>query len=86
MPRTDGEKGPYVVTDPERILASRRENILRRHRPSDDPELLEANAKRRVLSLRAAIQREANSDPPLSAEQRTQLAMLLLRPDAGDKG
>jgi hypothetical protein len=84
--RPAGPKRPYVVKDHERVIASRRENSLGYYRPPDDPELLEANRVRRALALQAAIQREADSDPPLSLEQRSQLAMLLLRPNAGDKG
>jgi hypothetical protein len=68
------------VADHERVVTSRRENSLRRYRPADDPELREATRARKIAALAAAIQREADSDPPLSLEQRSQLAILLLRP------
>jgi len=91
MPRPQGRpkkqpgdpKGPYVA-DPERVFTSRRENMLRRYREPDDPELIEATQARKIAALKAAIRREADSDPALTDEQRTKLALLLLRPSTGD--
>jgi hypothetical protein len=67
----------------ERIIASRRENALKRYRSRNDPVLLEATRNRKQAALIEAIKREAESDPPLSMEQRSQLAILLLRPSGG---
>lgn len=67
----------------ERIVASRRENALKRYRSPNDPVLLEATRNRKQAALIEAIKREAESDPPLSMEQRSQLAILLLRPSGG---
>jgi hypothetical protein len=78
--RPRGKGGPYVA-DPERVATSRRENILRRYREPDDPELIEASQARKTAAVKAAIRREAETDPPLTQEQRTQLAMLLLYPE-----
>jgi hypothetical protein len=63
----------------ERIVAGRRENALKRYRPPNDPLVLEATCNRKAAALRDTIRREAESDPPLSLEQRSQLAILLLR-------
>jgi hypothetical protein len=84
MPERIAATKRKYVADPERVVASRRENSLRRLRPPNDPDLIEANRVRRVLALEAAIKREADSDPPLSMEQRSQLAVLLLHPSGGD--
>ena len=66
---------------PERIAATKRTYVA-----DNDPDLIEANRVRRVLALQAAIKREADSDPPLSMEQRTQLAILLLHPSEPSGG
>jgi hypothetical protein len=84
VPPPAGAKRSYVIKDAELVIAARRANSLKHRRPPDDPELLEANKRHSFLSLQAAIQREAANDPPLSCEQRSQLAILLLRPNAGD--
>lgn len=63
----------------ERITTSRRENALRRHRPADDPELLAATTERKTAALAAHITKLVDAAPPLTAEQRDRLA-LLLRP------
>jgi hypothetical protein len=65
----------------ERIIASRRENALKRYRPANDPLVVEATRKRKVAALAEAIRQEAESDPPLTAEQRARLAVLLLGKD-----
>jgi hypothetical protein len=52
-----------------------------RHHPSADTG--ELRRELRKASLAEGIQREAESDPPLSLEQRSELAILLLRSSGG---
>jgi hypothetical protein len=54
---------------------------LSRSRTPDDPELLDARRNMRTESLAAHIARVVAEAPPLTAEQRDRLA-LLLRPVA----
>ena len=61
-------------------------NALQRHRPSDDPAIAAARMDLREAKLAEEIAREAEADPPLSIEQRSRLAVLLLRPNAGGGG
>jgi hypothetical protein len=68
MPKSDHSK-----------VASR-VGILSRHRKPDDPDLRQARADLAEARLREAIQREAANDPPLTVEQRSRLAVLLLAP------
>lgn len=56
---------------------------LTRHREPDDPDLDEARRDFRAERLAAAIQREVDRSPPLSAEQIEQLRGLL--PFPGDR-
>jgi hypothetical protein len=63
--------------------AAGRVSVLTRHHGPDHPVVAEARAELREARLREAIEREAESDPPLSAEQRARLAVLLLR-SSGD--
>jgi hypothetical protein len=53
-------------------------NALQRHRPPDDPAIAAARIDLRAAKLADEITREAEADPPLSAEQRSRLAVLLL--------
>jgi hypothetical protein len=55
-------------------------NALQRHRPADDPAIQAARIDLRVAKLADEIIREAEADPPLTAEQRSRLAVLLLQP------
>jgi hypothetical protein len=55
---------------------------LKRHRPSDDPEITEAKRDLDVAVLEEHVRRVVDGAPPLSAEQRDRLAVLL-RPTAG---
>jgi hypothetical protein len=55
-------------------------NALQRHRPPDDPAIDTARIDLRVAKLADEIICEAETDPPLTAEQRSQLAILLLQP------
>jgi hypothetical protein len=59
-------------------------NALQRHRPPDDPAIDAARVDLRVAKLADEIIREAEADPPLSSEQRSRLAALLLRPTSGE--
>jgi len=66
--------------------ARARLNALRRYRPADDPDVAGARMDLREAKLAEEIAREAEADPPLSIEQRSRLAVLLLRPNAGGGG
>jgi hypothetical protein len=55
----------------------------KRHRGADDPRSIDAVRVLRETMLAEHIQRIVDSAPPLSAEQRSRLAVLLLGP-AGD--
>ena len=59
--------------------ARARLNALQRYRPADDPAISEARLNLREAKLAEEIQREAEADLPLTAEQRSRLAVLLLR-------
>ena len=60
-----------------------REAALKRYRRPDDPEVIAAVAARRYAAAEQAIAREAEADPPLTAEQKARLAILLLQPRVG---
>jgi hypothetical protein len=66
--------------------ARARLNVLQRYRSPDDPAIARARADLREAKLAEAIRREAEADPPLSSEQRSRLAALLLRPGGGSNG
>jgi hypothetical protein len=72
-----------TVPSPE--VSHRRAQVAasKRHRGADDPRSIEADRVLRETMLAEHIQRIVDSAPPLSAEQRNRLAVLLLRP-AGD--
>jgi hypothetical protein len=55
-------------------------NALQRHRTPDDPDIKAARIDLRVAKLADEIIREAEADPPLTVEQRSRLAVLLLQP------
>jgi hypothetical protein len=55
-------------------------NALQRHRSPDDPAIDAARVDLRVAKLADEIIREAEADPPLTVEQRSRLAFLLLQP------
>lgn len=54
-----------------------------RHHGPDSPEVAASRMELREAKLADAIKREAESDPPLSMEQRAKLANLLLRAGGG---
>jgi hypothetical protein len=54
-----------------------------RHHGPDSPQAAASRMELREAKLADAIKREAESDPPLSIEQRAKLANLLLRPGRG---
>ena len=51
-----------------------------RHHGPDDPRTADARREVRRLGLREHIQRVVDEAPPLTAEQRSELAALLLVP------
>jgi hypothetical protein len=61
-------------------------NALQRHRSPDDPAIADARIDLRVAKLADEITREAAADPPLSAEARARLAVLLLNPNRTGSG
>jgi hypothetical protein len=50
---------------------------LKRARPHDDPEVMEAVQELRVTMLEQCVRRVVNANPPLSGEQLARLAALL---------
>jgi hypothetical protein len=70
---------------PNELLQARaREAALKRHRKPDDPAITAAIAERRYVAAEEYVRRIVAEAPPLSAEQRSRLAVLLLTPKAGD--
>lgn len=53
---------------------------LTRSRTADDPELVKARQNLKAERLADYIRRTVDAAPPLSAEQRSRLAALLIRP------
>lgn len=62
-----------------------RHNALKRHRGPDDPATIAAEADLKAARLAAAIKREVDRSPALTAEQIEQLRGLLPAP-AGSPG
>ena len=62
--------------------AAGRVSVLTRHHGPDHPAVAEARAELREARLAEEIAREAETDPPLTIEQRSRLAILLLRSTA----
>lgn len=54
-----------------------RHNALRRYRPVDDPAVLDARRDLKAARAEEYIRRLVDDAPPLSAEQRDRLALLL---------
>lgn len=63
---------------------SGRLNALKRHRPADDPEVARAAAQLREARAADYVQKLVDAAPPLSAEMRNRLAVLLLTGPGGD--
>lgn len=57
---------------------------LTRSRPPDDPELIEARRNLRAARASEYVQQLVASSPPLTQEQRSHLAALLLQEPAGE--
>jgi uncharacterized membrane protein len=64
------------------MVARNRRAALKRHREPNDPDVLAADAELRAASLAAHIARAVDAFPPLNAEQRERLAVLLRGPAA----
>ncbi|WP_127818235.1 hypothetical protein [Microbacterium sp. CPCC 204701] len=62
-----------------------RVSALSRHRPADDPELIEATLNLREAKLEEHIRRVVEAAPPLTAAQRDRLALLLRPSSAPDR-
>lgn len=56
--------------------------VLTRHQGPDAPQTIEAKRELRAANLEAHIREAVDADPPLTAEQRDRLALLLSPPDA----
>lgn len=59
------------------LTARGRLNALQRHRPADDPDLVNARRDLRAESLAAHIAKVVDEAPPLTTEQRDRLAVML---------
>jgi hypothetical protein len=68
--------------DPDVRALSCKIAAIERHHPNSDTSDLRRDL--RAASLADRIRREAEFDPPLSSEQRSRLAALLLKPSGGD--
>ncbi len=53
-------------------------NALKRHRPADDPAVLEAAQELKAVQLGDNIDVAVDTPPPLSEDQRAQLAVRLI--------
>ena len=73
-----------AVPSPE--VSHRRAQVAasKRHHGADDPRSIEAVRELREAMASEAIQKIVSATPPLSAEQRSRLAVLLLVPSGGD--
>jgi hypothetical protein len=69
---------------PTKHQARARVAALSRHRASDDPDLSSARADLLVVGAEDYIRKLVDSAPPLSAEQRSRLAVLLLTSPGGE--
>jgi len=63
--------------DPLVRVASTRLAALTRHRSADDPEVAEASRDLRAAQLEQHVRRVVDEMPPLSADQRARLIVLL---------
>jgi hypothetical protein len=61
----------------DRVSAARRAAILTRHRPADDPELIDAKRDHAVLAIEDFVSRVVASAPPLRPEQIERLRGLI---------
>lgn len=73
---------PLPRLPPAVARARGRHNALKRHRGADDPATLAAEAELKAARLAAAIKREVDRSPPLTAEQIERLRGLLPAPTA----
>ena len=51
--------------------------VLTRHRPADDPELIEARRNLKALRLEDHVKAVVDSAPPLTAAQRDRIHQIL---------
>ena len=65
---------------PTMYEARARLSALKRHRTPDDPSITAARIDLREAKLAEAIKRVVDEAPPLTVEQRSRLAVLLLAP------
>jgi hypothetical protein len=61
----------------DRVLAARRKSILTRHRPADDPELLEVSRDHAAMLLEEYVAKIVSSAPPFTESQRARISALL---------
>jgi hypothetical protein len=66
-----------AARDPLVRVSATRLAALTRHRPPDDPDLAEASRDLRAASLEAHVRQVVDQMPPLSADQRARLIVLL---------
>jgi hypothetical protein len=66
-----------AARDPLVRAASTRLAALSRHRPADDPEVAEAGRDLRAAQLEDHVRRIVDQMPPLGADQKARLMVLL---------
>jgi hypothetical protein len=66
-----------AARDPLVRATSTRLAALIRHRPPDDPEVAEAGRDLRAAQLEEHVRRVVDQMPPLSADQKARLMVLL---------
>jgi hypothetical protein len=71
--------------DPLVRVASTRLAALARHRSADDPEVAEAGRDLRAAQLEEHVRRVVDQLPPLSADQRARLIVLLRSGSADER-
>jgi hypothetical protein len=71
------------VSDPVHVARAKVGGLVA-HREADDPELLDARQELKAAMLRRHIRKVVAEAPPLSDDQRSALALLLLRPGGAD--
>ncbi len=68
---------------PDTLSARARKAALTRHRNGDDPALVDAARDLAAANIGSYIKRVVDAAPPLTAQQRDKLALLLRGSDSG---
>jgi predicted P-loop ATPase/GTPase len=70
------------ILNPELLSVARRKAILTRHRPADDPELIEVSRTHAVLAIENYVARVLAAAPRLRPEQVDRLRHVFPETDA----